>query len=191
MPLTPAYLHAFTTAMARCGGTAFPFPWSDAFDSTMAQKGLCNALSLKWVKDRHCSIDFRTDTSSAGGREEVMTLHIGYYMHGRFGVGAGPDAYLPTFGLQASPVMVIAPVTPADIKAAIAERASGYFHVGIKKPPHGGHALAVDLNRPAFYDGSFGWATFPSRGALFAGLIHWLNVFYSQYTRQALLTYFR
>jgi hypothetical protein len=67
----------FIRVALSCGGRAHHWSQSDYLgEQTFGKKGVCGPLALKWIKDRRHKIDFKKDTESDDGREEIMQLKL-------------------------------------------------------------------------------------------------------------------
>lgn len=43
---------------------------------TFGRDGFCSPLALKWIANRHIGMNFKEDTASVNGREEVIQLSL-------------------------------------------------------------------------------------------------------------------
>jgi hypothetical protein len=181
----------FIRVALSCGGRAHHWSQSDYLgEQTFGKKGVCGPLALKWIKDRRHKIDFKKDTESDDGREEIMQLKLNQSAK----KPNWDSEYLKLFGIYEILTLVYPnPVSTTEVLKFLSAGA-GYYYIslsnfGVVLEPTA-HAFAIDMYDHKFFDPNYGQAHFKNVNDLKNFFVMWFLLAYLDLCGNASVTWY-
>lgn len=151
--------------------------------------GVCAPLSAKWIKDKKLGLNFKTDTESSDGREEVFQMKLNQHQIKK---AEYIRDYLKMVGLHEVFNKQYQKLTldlfMSDVKSG------GYYFIGFSSigvsQQASGHALAIDMKKLMFFDPNFGQAKFDNEENLKLCFMTLIHAIYDDMTGQAMIQKF-